>query len=608
MVAATPTDPDSLPPPVPARLWWQPSFAQEALGGWARETLADRDALRHTTCATLAEVFARETRVALFEAGSSGAWDQPYLLGPGVERLTLWHNDSKTTGAGIPTPPTHTITPLEVGTLRYVPPDPLIDPLAAGGDGMLVAQSPELAYRTVPSAFRFVEGPYGASNEGAFLARESGATRFLLTYGHASSRGRQFYLPSRSQSIRLQVERATPYGALYLAGSDRDGRIEMYDGGKRYWQARQLTAGAQVTAWRRIQTQMRLVRRNDVFIDYGQTGWGRRRSSSTELNTHGHLNLGRLHLAAGAAVEQIRLSTGGGLLEDLGRHETGTGLAMGFGWSDAGFRILGSCGYSDPWWFEAHARGRMQVELPVRGGWALTLEGWRTAAQTFIPRLESDGEAALSEGLGLGRDEIRLGELGRMLRHAQGGLRFSRGRLDLRASVFARRIEDGLGFDPTLAALLAPGVRTAASLDSLLGEVTLLGGLGAGELDLGWGVRLFGDLTWIGDPREEDLPLLTPAYHGRGGVALRGLLFRGDLRWRLRLIGRLQGSMLTAYGRIPAWSRLDGELHLTHRNASLFLQVRNIEDDEALAGTYENAWMRLPIRSVWTGLEWHFAD
>ena len=604
----SPAPRDSLRTPALVLLWWQPTFAEQAIGTWASETLMSRDALRHTSCATLSEGLACETRLGLFSAGSPGAWDHPFFLGPGIERLTLWHNDHKTTGPGVPAPLCQTLTPLSIGTLRYVPPDPLIDPLAAGGDGLLYSATPDLRYREVPSAFRFVEGPSRASNEAAFIGRESGATRFLLTYGHASSNGRQFYLPSRSQNIRLQLERATPYGGLYLAGADRDGRIEMFSGGKRYWQARHLTAGAQVTAWKRIKAQARLIRRNDVFIEYGSAGWGRRRSSSTEMNLHSVLDLGQVRMTTAAAFERVRLSTGGSLLEDIGTRETGVGLAMGIAWQGAGLRALGTFGYADPWWYRGHARGRLQVAAPLGQGLTLTLKGWRTAAQTFIPRLESDGEAVLTEGLGLGRDSTFVGEIARTLQHAEGGLRWERGLLTLRASAFARRLEDGLGYDPSSSALLAAGVRTSAQLDSLRGEVTLFGGLGAGELDLGRGIRLFGDLTWIADPSEDALPMLVPAYHGRGGIGLSGDIFKNDLHWRLRFIGRLQGSMMSPYGRIPGWSRLDGELHLTHRSASLFLQVRNIEDDEALAATYENAWMLLPIRSVWTGMEWHFAD
>jgi hypothetical protein len=575
----------------------------------------------------LADALARESALGVFSAGSHGAWDTPYMISPAVERLSLWFEGLPTTGPAIAEAHCHTLSPMVLGSLLTLAPDPFLDPLASSADGILWGEEQEQQWETRPSSVRLTEGQNGASTEDAMLAREAGAWRAAGSYAHSHGEGRQLhptgyqrYHGNRFQNLHLQLDRATAWGALRVCGSDRAGRYTLcgmdqagrcsqYGSRKLVWESASVQAGVQLGRPGMHGLQVRLQRSNDRLQWWGGGVAGRRRTTSSTLRLHASSRRAGMGFLLSAGVDRSAFRVSGEAMQPGRWADTGMGIAIGVNASGPRTSAVATLGGADAWWGGWHLRGHGAICRELVRGLEVGVEGWTGAGAVFVPHLEPDAGALLWEGLHFAEGDRPAAD-GPVRRIWHGEVR---GRLQLRglrlsAALFARKVEGALGFDADAARFLRPQVREAIDLAGELGDLALLGSRWGGHLGLPLGASLAGDLSVLLDPVAGDLPTLTPPYRARGVLAVQGRLFKGDLRWEARLLCIAEGEWRTAEGRLPARARFDGELHGSFGRADFFFILQNLTDEFHESATYDEAWGSLPFRSSRAGVEWRFLD
>ncbi len=575
--------------------WWDADWQIRLLGAGGSEQLLSREQLSTSAALTLSEVLADETHLGSFKSGSHGTWDVPYLISPAVERLSLWYQGQGTTGAAFPEAITHSLSLLPVSEFHYIPPDPFIDPLASGGEGMIYGLNDLPNWEETPSAIRLAEGPNGASVEDAILARQVDPWRVLTCIGHLSSEGRIFYGGSKYQHLMMQLERSTRLGAFRLTGGDRSGRYKMIGGQKQTWTSQMLALGWQYATLGDGEGEFHLVRRNEQLNWYEQGTAGHRRAISTEVTIFSAFPVGPLSLLTSQALSWTSLSYRVDQDTKKINSRSGNGIAIGALWEDEQSRLLVSVGRTDPWWDEAIYRGRFVLGRRLVGG-QIDLSGWYGGAQVFQPGLEPRGISLISDGISLPDDMFLINNEQRRVGHLEISGAVKRTGSSFRSSLFLRRVRDGLGLEEV------------AGNPAHQSNITLKGARCSLRMRLPFGSFISGNLTAIFDPVVDDLPDLIAPYRGSITFSLRRLLCREELDLEFRLICEFQSKWQTEAGEMPATNRLNGELHAGIGKADLFMGLYNLEDDRRESSTYTDGWMVLPVRSFRTGVEWHFMD
>jgi len=596
--------------------WWRRDWLLTQLGPAAGEPSLGRDELFHATAGLFSEMVQRDVHLGLHAAGSPIAWDLPYDLGPGVERLSLWLDGATTMGPALGEAQCQTVSPLLLGDVRCLAPDPFLDPLGAAGDGMIWTASQEPSWEDVPSQVRFTEGVAQLGTQDVLYARQTGKWRTLASYAHASAQGRQAY-PSGLQRYRtagfqnllLQVDRAFTLAAPRLTASDREGRYTLEGNRKLYWGSTRFSAGAQVPWGTERTAQIEFARRSERLQWWGPTDSARREARTFGVNGQAALPAGPARLLLAAAYERVRTFWSTHAAGDTAWNSNGTGMAIGWQMGDDHRSVTATAGWTDPWWTRGHARARLVVVQQLSPSATLCGEAWTGRAGVFIPRLEPDGDALVGEGLHLlGDDPAADGPVRRIV-HAQLASHWRPGGARLGAALFARHIADALGLDSEEAGALLPEVRTREDLMHSLAEVTLIGARFQGRVPLVWGLRAEGAVTAVLDPPLEQLPVLVAPVHGSGGIFLAGRAFKGDLAYELGLTAQGQGQWHTPWGPVPARVQVDAMISAVFlERAHLFVQFYNLTDEFFESATYDEGWGALPYRSSTIGLEWHFLD
>ncbi len=593
---------------------WVADWPLAAFSAAACETLLTRRMLQQSSAMLLSDAIQRQTRIGLQAAGNHGAWDVPYLIGPGIDRLSLWFDGLSSAGAAIPEALLHTLSPLLLENVLLVAPDPFLDPLAEGQDALLWCEARHLSAEPSPSAVRLTEGPGGSNTEDVIMGRHATAYDLLASYAHSRSEGRPLaiqprYAGSSFQNLALRLARRSAIGPLALQAGDRSGRSGLAPDRKLVWEARQLTLGWQPTQAGQPVGELLLTRRNDLLQWWGDRGHDRRRTTSTEARLRLQRAVGRWTLlcAAGAEALDVRLDRLG--VRRVAEQRFGTGVAIGAKREAQGCVLLATLGAVDPWWGPAHARGHLLAGAPLTHVWSAAVEAWSNAQAAFTPRLEGDGEALLEEGLLL--TDLSSADDGPLRRCAQAEahLRGVWTGQCARAGFFLRDLRHAVGSDPALAEDLVPGVRDTLRFADVAGAVKLAGVNGSLDLRLPGGIGISGDGERLVSPAEQDLPVLVPAYRGRGVLSLRGRFFHRQLKWELRGVALFCGGYQTFYGEVREQARYDVELHGTVGRAHFFLAWRNLANERQESATYaDGAWMPLPYRSSQAGIEWSFSN
>jgi hypothetical protein len=562
----------------------------------------------------LSDHLARGSHLGVLSAGCPGAWDMPYTISPGTERLSGWCDGLPTAGPAVPEALLLTLTPLAIESMLLLAPDPYLDPLAAGRDGLLWGRAIRLEEETPRSAVRLTEGPGQSATEDAVIGRRSGPVGWSATYAHGRSAGRPAwvrprYERTRFQNLGIHLDRSTPLGACALEASDRTGQIDLEDRGKLVWEARRLTGGWQFVAPSAVRGELRAGRSNDLLAWWDSDGRSLRRTTSTDaaLRLAAGSESTTVVLAAGIERVALRFELAGRSV--LNGPRTGSGLAMGGSLRRGRGVLAATAGWTAPWWGEGHARAHAWGLMEGPSGLAAEVEGWIGSDAPFVPRAEGDGAALIEEGLLLpGGGEARAGPL-RRVAHAEARLRAGRGARSLAIGCFARRLSGALGLDASGAADLAPAERDTLGFAALSGGGSLSGVRASLRLALPLSARLEGDAQALVSPARDPLPVLTARHWGRGRFAIGRYLFRRDLRVEGRLDVQWRGAWRTPYGESAGGARWDAEFHGTKGRAHFFFALRHLGNDAQDSGTHAGgAWMPLPYRSSQIGVEWHFLD
>jgi len=603
---------------------WHPDLALSLAGVSGADAFIPRQRLNETSSMLLSQAVARESSLGLFEAGSHGAWDTPFRLGPGTDRLALWYGGQPTSGAAVPEGLMHTASPLLIQDLHLLAPQPFLDPLGGGDDGLLWGTEPVAPPGRVKSAIRFTEGPSGSTTEDLILARQAGAWGLLGSYAHSSADGRVLYGGSKFQNLFLGIDRSSPWGSVRVSGGGRHGQFKMEDHRKGLWEAEHITVGGQVWLDEQTGGQVQATRRNDLIRWWAPTENVRRRTTSTSLTVHGARTTPGQAWLLSAGLESTRMSYWRRYDRDEQWTRLGTGLAIGYRLERDRWKALASVGYSDPWWQSGHLRFHGQAAFGFHPEWAVSCEAWTGGTQQFIPRWEPDGVSLFARGLfypnGDPADEGPLRRVSGAELKVTGAAATSRneGRL-INTAVFYQRIENGLGLNGIYADGLHSETATVYTTEELLGESDLVGVRSEIRLPLLWGFGLEGDGVWLLHPSSDDrLPFFQDRFWGKGGATLDLLLFQGDLDWQGRAMVVFQSGHGLTHEEIPGHARLDLEMRARIREATFFLMLRNVlarpdqSEDWGDSATIDyldgEGWMPLPGRTFRAGIEWHFLD
>jgi hypothetical protein len=506
------------------------------------------------------------------------------------------------------------LSPLALERVLRLAPDPLLDPLAAGHDGILWGEAIDLGGPVPRSAVRLTEGPTGAATEDLVLGRESALGRWWGSYAHSRSDGRPLWIQPRYsrtgfQNLDLHLDHASRVGPVEIEASDRAGRFILSGEGKLEWAAQFLSGGWQFTPGDSASGELRVTRRNDRLYWWDGRGQTTRRTTSTEAVARAGVQRGGVRLAVSAGAEQVALR-----YRELDRFvrktsRPGLGAAIGGTLKGQSGVVHASVGWSSPWWGDAHGRVHVLGALSLRGDLRAEVEGWTSVDAPFVPRLEGDGSALLEEGVVLpgavaARDgpRRRVADVEARLRACRGGQRAAIG-------LFARRLDGAIGLDPDLSAALAPDRRDTIGVDALAGRATLAGTRAACRLVLPLGARFEGDASFLLAPGSGRLPVLTTREQGRAMLSIGRGFFQEDLHLELRLIAQWRGDWVTPYGISRGFARWDAELHGAKGAARFFFALRHLTNAAQDSGTYaDGEWMPLPFRSSQIGVEWHFVN
>ncbi|MBM3317989.1 MAG: hypothetical protein FJY75_09050, partial [Candidatus Eisenbacteria bacterium] len=357
-----PGTPDSLGP-APGARGWDPRWLLAALPSAAADTLLTRARLAVSSGMVLADALERESALGLFRAGGHGAWDQPYRIGPGAERFSLWAGGLPSAGPALPEANLSTMTPLSLDRLVRLAPDPLLDPLACGQDGLLWGEGAPPAQGPAASAVRLTQGAGGSTTEDFVLSRRSGPWGIAGGFAHSRADGRPFWIvprygASRYQNLALALDRAIGGCALRVTGEERAGRAVLAPGRKLVWESRLASAGWQRMG-ERSTAEALLIRRNDLLRWWGDEGTDRRRTTSTEAHLRGGWRAGSGRLLCAAAAERVALSYAGEGRGARSEEISGAGLAIAGSWPGERRSLYAAVGYSDPWWGDGHARAHL---------------------------------------------------------------------------------------------------------------------------------------------------------------------------------------------------------------------------------------------------------
>ncbi|MFH1143338.1 MAG: hypothetical protein V1774_02190 [Candidatus Eisenbacteria bacterium] len=610
---------DSVSPAVPraapaALVWWDGTWALRCLPAGASQLLVDRRESPRSSALTFSDLLGEAGGLEVDRAGAHGAWEIPHRLGSGVERLSLWSEGSQLGGVAIPEANPTLVSVLHTGRVDLLAPDPFLDPLGSGGDGLIWTESPIDDWSRSASAVRLTEGPTGAATQELYFGRQAGPWKVFASYGHFSSEGRPFWLSPRyswmqNQNVVLSLDRAASWSGWRLQVSDRGGRNVLEDNRKLVWQAREIQVLGQIRAAPGLTAQIALGRRED-FVIWEDGSESRREGDATHAMVRLSTSRGSWGFLFSGGAETVDLDLNRDPFRIEERDKVGGGVSVGVQQTGAHHAWLLDAGWAAPWWGEDHLRGHGLFTLFPEGRLRFVAEAWSGASAPFVARVDGDPDALLDEGVLLPGGERVSDQPLRRIRHGEGRLEIASGGLRLRAGGFVRDQDHALAVDPDLAEWLVPGVRDAVALAQLEGPLRLTGGCGSFELLLPLRFRIFGAGRLLVEPAADELPPMTARYEGHAGLALGLRAFGGDLFLEGRLIGILRDRLTTPYGELPVYERLDGEIHGTVLGrAHFFIAVRHLVDDEQASVTFvDGEWMSAPFQHTELGIEWHFVD
>jgi hypothetical protein len=114
--------------------------------------------------------------------------------------------------------------------------------------------------------------------------------------------------------------------------------------------------------------------------------------------------------------------------------------------------------------------------------------------------------------------------------------------------------------------------------------------------------------TGIVRPEEPLSVLWLPPWTASAALGTTVGFFSGDLVVDGRLTWTGRGEWRTERGTLERDDTVDGELRGRIGEATLFVILRNMEDDLRASSSYDNGWIPRPRRNYAAGLTWNFSN
>ncbi len=484
---------------------------------------------------------------------------------------------------------------------------PIDGPLSATGGGVLDLRlhpaEPDLA----ASAFRLTRSSYGTFTEEIVLRRPIGR-RLLFSgfYGDAKTAGRDLWQRQHSETIGLRVSHSLRGGALEWSYDAAEYRNRLLASKRQLWDRR--AAGMRwtgpVLGGRPLEVDLSWAHQRGAW--WTARGLTERRSDGVRGRFLAPADTASLPVSIaveldGTRTRYKRFNGERDLLEDFSyggaagweRRAGSKGMRL-----SAGFARIAPLAPAPI--FLAEIDGVFGGSL----GW--TLHAGRSVRNRTLPRLPTDGEAWVRQGIDLADEETN--EAPESMLRGGGAVRAALGAQSFTLFLEACLRGRGLALEESELALLgidrqeeipAESMRNSRSFASPGCEVrlSLPAGLRIGAA--GWGNIAEGG--WRSH-------LALPAAEGVGEAGWSGALFKGDLELDLGLFWRVRDALATPYGVLAPSSRADGRINGRIGPVDLFFVLANITDAVGTSLSFDGRFMFMPRRHYRAGVCWRFID
>ena len=242
--------------------------------------------------------------------------------------------------------------------------------------------------------------------------------------------------------------------------------------------------------------------------------------------------------------------------------------------------------------------------LGDRAGWSL--HAGRTVRNRTLPRLPTDGEAWVRQGIGLAQEDPD--EAPESSTRAGGAIRTDVGRQRFVLGIEGCLRERGLALDEAQIDLLAIDRQSEIPEGAMRGSRRFASPTCEIFLVFPGSFRLrVAGWTNIAEGGWRSHMAL-PAAEGNGEACWTGALFKGDLDLDLSLAWRFRDRIATPYGILAPGARADGRILGRIGPAEIFFVLANITDAVATSLSYDGRFMFMPRRHYSAGVTWHFID
>ena len=487
---------------------------------------------------------------------------------------------------------------------RYAP---ICGPLSSTGGPRIDLTLCQSEPARANSVIRLTQGSYETFTQEICLRRPIGPTFVVAFYGDSKSDGRDLWHPQKGQTAGARVSHRLGGGWFHWGFTDAFDRSRLLTTKRTLWDHTDATA-----SWSRADSAGISIRTSlqwDATRGAWETSRGRteRKGRSVRWSGYGEQRtpVGRIAAVVESEFARVHLRRPGEE-QDL-QKDAAIGAAIGFERATTLARQRFSCGVVRLAPLQAAPVFAAEAEIDRAGVPRLLVYASRAVRNRSLPRLPSDGEAWVRQGIGLAAERDgeppealwRLGieagpkdavigwpVFGLDLLHATRSLTWEMDDLTTLGTDGQDQLAEEL--QRSGATFLSPWVRCQAHLP--------------------FGFRLHGSMHATAAQGGVAHHLGVAAIRGWGEVGWSRLLFRGDLLLDLALQAEGRSRAAGPYGSIPAIGILDGEARGRIGAADIFFVMANLMNVEANSFSYDGGFQSLPLRHYRAGLRWTFVN
>lgn len=497
---------------------------------------------------------------------------------------------------------------LAMGEVILRPYSPINGPLSSTGGPQIDVRLASVPDDRALSVVRVTQASYGTFTEELALRRSLGPLLFHGFYGDSKSLGHDPWWEQFGQTIGLRLGQRCADGYLEWGADQASNRFRLLSTKKGLWDRTAWTA-----RWVRPDSVGTSIETAASWI-WTRGGWWtargltERRSRAIGIRAVLDRSVGRGRGSLATEIEFARTfvrmpDQAQRLLEDLS-----AGSAVGWTRPLPGGDVRFSAGVTRIAPLSASPVFSGEYDVNRQGWPRISLHASRAVRNRTLPRMPSDGEAWVREGIGLAEEE--RGEEPEGL--WQSGITLGGPRRDRGSSLQAG--SDLLWMTRSLSIAESDLVDLGAGGQSGLPSAAQRGDRRYASVWARWVARLpfgfrFEGTSWgvaaDGGVRS-DLGL--PALRGKGEIGWRGDLFTGDLGLDLSMQAVGRGQIATPYGTLPAQGTIDGTVRAEIGSAALFIVMANLTDAISTSMSYDGGFYPLPRRHMRAGIRWAFLD